>query len=89
VESYDLLHWPKEPGSSVSVVSGYRQDDRTIAVRSAAEGKGSSSILCVQTSSEATQPPVQWVLGVISPTVKRGRSVMLTTHPYGAEAKNE
>jgi hypothetical protein len=26
-----------------------------------------------------TQPPVQWVPGVLSPGVKRGRGVMLTT----------
>jgi hypothetical protein len=29
-----------------------------------------------------TQPPVQWVPGVFSPGVKRGRSVTLTTHPH-------
>jgi hypothetical protein len=29
-----------------------------------------------------TQPPVQWVQGVLSPGVKRGRGVMLTTHPH-------
>jgi hypothetical protein len=29
-----------------------------------------------------TQPPVQWVPGALSPGVKRGRGVMLTTHPY-------
>jgi hypothetical protein len=29
-----------------------------------------------------TQPPIQWVLGVLSPGVKRGRGVMLTTHPH-------
>jgi hypothetical protein len=29
-----------------------------------------------------TQPPVQWVPGVFSLGVKRGRGVMLTTHPY-------
>jgi hypothetical protein len=29
-----------------------------------------------------TQPPVQWVPGVLSPGVKRGRGVMLTTQPY-------
>jgi hypothetical protein len=29
-----------------------------------------------------TQPPVQWVPGVLSPGVKRGRSVTLTTHPH-------
>jgi hypothetical protein len=28
-----------------------------------------------------TQPPVQWVPGVVSPGLKRGRGVMLTTHP--------
>jgi hypothetical protein len=29
-----------------------------------------------------TQPPNQWVPGVLSPGVKRGRGVMLTTHPH-------
>jgi hypothetical protein len=29
-----------------------------------------------------TQPPVQWVPGVLSPGVKRGRGVMSTTHPH-------
>jgi hypothetical protein len=29
-----------------------------------------------------TQPPVQWVLGVLSPGVKRGRGMTLTTHPH-------
>jgi hypothetical protein len=30
-----------------------------------------------------TQPPVQWVHGVfLSPGVKRGRGVTLTTHPH-------
>jgi hypothetical protein len=28
-----------------------------------------------------TQPLIQWVPGVLSPGVKRGRGVMLTTHP--------
>jgi hypothetical protein len=28
-----------------------------------------------------TQAPAQWVPGALSPGVKRGRSVMLTTHP--------
>jgi hypothetical protein len=36
-------------GSSVSIVSGYRLDDRAIEVRSPAEIKDFSSILCVQT----------------------------------------
>jgi alkanesulfonate monooxygenase SsuD/methylene tetrahydromethanopterin reductase-like flavin-dependent oxidoreductase (luciferase family) len=29
-----------------------------------------------------TQPPVHWVLGVLSPELKRGRGVTLTTHPH-------
>jgi hypothetical protein len=37
-----------------------------------------------------TQPPLQWVPGVLSPGVKRGRGVMLTTHPpSSAEVVNE
>jgi hypothetical protein len=28
-----------------------------------------------------TQPPVQWVPGVLSPGLKRSRGVTLTTHP--------
>jgi hypothetical protein len=30
----------------------------------------------------STQPPVQWVPGVLSPELKRGRGVTLTTHPH-------
>jgi hypothetical protein len=29
-----------------------------------------------------TQPPIQWVPGVLPPGVKRGRGVTLTTHPH-------
>jgi hypothetical protein len=29
-----------------------------------------------------TQPPIQWVLEVLSPGVKRGRGVTLTNHPH-------
>jgi hypothetical protein len=37
-----------------------------------------------------TQPPIQWVPGVLSPGVKRGRGVTLTTHPpSSAEVENE
>jgi hypothetical protein len=40
-----------EPGSSVSIVSGYGLDDRAIEVSSPAEAKDISSSLCVQTGS--------------------------------------
>jgi hypothetical protein len=39
-----------EPGSSVSIVSGYRLDDRAIEIRSPAEAKG---LACVHTGSGA------------------------------------
>jgi hypothetical protein len=42
-----------EPGSSVSIVSGYGMDDRAIEVRSPAEAKGFSCRLCVQTGPGA------------------------------------
>jgi hypothetical protein len=54
-------------GRSVSIMSGYEVDDRAIEVRSPAGTKEVSSSLCVQTGLEPTQPPVQWVLGVLSP----------------------
>jgi hypothetical protein len=41
----------KEPGSSVSIVSGYGLEDRAIEVRSPTRAEDISSILCVQTSS--------------------------------------
>jgi hypothetical protein len=35
-----------------------------------------------RTALGPTQPPIQWVPGVLSPGVKRGRGVTLTTHPH-------
>jgi hypothetical protein len=72
-------------GSSGSIVSDYGPDDRVIEVRSPTGAEDFSSSLCVQTSSEA-----QWVPGVLSRGVKRGRGVTLTTHPHiVAEVKYE
>jgi hypothetical protein len=42
-----------EPGSSVSIVSGYGLDDRAIEVRSLAGAKDFSCSICVQTGSGA------------------------------------
>jgi hypothetical protein len=50
-----------EPGSSVSIVSGYGLDDWTIDVRFPAEAKDFSSNLCVQTGSGAH--PVSCTMG--------------------------
>jgi hypothetical protein len=64
------------------MVSDYGLDDRAIGVRLPAGANDFSSSLCVQAGSGATQPPVQWVPGVLSLGVKRGRGVTLTTYPH-------
>jgi hypothetical protein len=50
---YVTINTYGEPGSSVSMVSGYTLDDRTIEVRSLVGAKDFSSNLCVQTGSGA------------------------------------
>jgi hypothetical protein len=52
-------------GSSGSVVSDYGLDDRAIGVRFPAGAKDFSSVS--RPALRPTQPPVQWVPGVISP----------------------
>jgi hypothetical protein len=64
-------------------VSGYGLDTRAIEVRSLAEAKGFFPLTSVSRSAlRPTQPPVQWVPVVLSPGLKRGRGVTLTTHPH-------
>jgi hypothetical protein len=78
-----LQDWSQ--GSSVSIVSDYRQDDR---VRSLTEAEDFSSILCVQTGSG--EPPVQWVPGGPFPRGK-ARLGCDADHspPSSAEVKNK
>jgi hypothetical protein len=61
-------------------VSGYGLDDRDSIL-----GRGERIFALTSVSRPAlgtTQPPVQWVPGVLSPGVKRDRGVTLTTHPH-------
>jgi hypothetical protein len=67
-------------GSSVSIVSGYGLD-RAIDVRSSAGAKDFSSSLCVQTGSGAHPASCRMGTGGLSPGVKHGRGVTLTTDP--------
>jgi hypothetical protein len=67
-------------GSSVSIVSDYGLDDRD-----SIPDRGRGFFFFVSASRPAlgpTQPPIQWVPGVLSPKVKRGRGMTLTTHPH-------
>jgi hypothetical protein len=68
--------------SSGSIVSDYGLDDRAIGVRSPAGAKDFSIASLSRPALGPTQPPVQWVPGVLSPGLKRGLGVTLTTHPH-------
>jgi hypothetical protein len=72
----------REPGSLVSIVSGYGLDNWAIEVRSPAEARDFSSNLCVQTGSGAHPASCTMGTGGPSPGIKRGRGVTLITHPY-------
>jgi hypothetical protein len=70
------------PGSSVSIVSWLRTGRP--GDRGSIPGRGERIFPVASVSRPAlgpTQPPVQWVPGVLSPGLKRGRGVTLTTHP--------
>jgi hypothetical protein len=65
-------------GSLVSIVTDYGLDDRgSIPNR----GRG-FFFYSLRPDRLWGSPPVQWVPGVLSLGVKRGRNVTLTTHPH-------
>jgi hypothetical protein len=77
-------------GSSVSIVSGYGLDDRAIEVRSPAGARIFPIASVSRPALEPTQPPVQWVPGVLSPGVKaRPRRDADHSTPSSAEIENE
>jgi hypothetical protein len=68
--------------SSVSIVSDCGLDGRVMQDRSLEKEKRIFPLTYVfRPAVEPTQLPVQWVPRVLSPGVKRGRGVTLTTHP--------
>jgi hypothetical protein len=82
IKIYSLYDMTRSRGSSGSIVSDYGLDNRAIEVRSAAGAEDFSSNLCVQTGSGAHPASCTMGTGGPSPGLKRGRGVMLTTHPH-------
>jgi hypothetical protein len=74
--------YTEEAGSSGGIVSDYGLDDRAIGVRSPAGARIFPLSSVSRPALGPTQPPVEWVPGVLSLGVKSGRGVMLTTHPH-------
>jgi predicted nucleic acid-binding Zn ribbon protein len=70
-----------DPSSSVSIVSGYGPHNRTIEVQSLAEGKGFFvQPLCPHRLWGPPSLLYNGYRGVLSPGVKLGRGMTLTTH---------
>jgi hypothetical protein len=71
--------------SSVGIATGYRLDDRGVGVRVPVGSRifSTSSRLAMR----FTQPPIQWVPGVISPGVKRPGREADYSPPASAEVK--
>jgi hypothetical protein len=69
-------------GSSVSIMSDYRLDDRMIGVQSLVEAKDFSLASVSRPALRPTQPPIQWVPGVLSRRVQRRRGLTMNTHPH-------
>jgi hypothetical protein len=64
-------------------MSNYGLHDRAIGVRIPAEAKWIFPLNSVSKPALGpTQPPLQWVPGVLSPEAKRGRGLTLTPHPH-------
>jgi hypothetical protein len=79
----------REPGSSVSTVSGYGLDDRTIEVRSPAEAKDFPVTSVSRPAQGPTQPPVQWVRGFFPGAKARLRRDADYSPPSSTEVENE
>jgi hypothetical protein len=86
---YSLISYRSRVSSGI-IVSDYGLDDRAIGVRSPAEARDFPVTSVSRPVLGPTQPPVQWVPGVLSPGVKArpGRDADHSP-PSSAEVVNE
>jgi hypothetical protein len=75
--------------SSGSIVSDYGLDDRAVGVRSPAGAKDFPLASVSRPALGPTQPPVQWVPGILSPGVKARPGRDADHSPSSAEVENE
>jgi len=75
------LHYYQSQDSSISIVTRLHTEDQGLIP---SRVRNSSLCLHVQT----TQPPVQWVLGALSPGVKWLRHEIVLSPPSSTEVKN-
>jgi hypothetical protein len=79
-----FIYTESEPCSSLSQYSVLLRAGR-LGCRDSSPVRGERIFALTSVSRPAVgpiQPPVQWVLGVLSPGVKCGQGVTLTTHPH-------
>jgi hypothetical protein len=57
--------------SAFGITAGYGLDDREVGVRVPVGGKNFQFSISSKPALGPTQPPIQWVLGNLSPGVKR------------------
>jgi hypothetical protein len=60
--------------SAVDIRTGYRLDEQGVGSSTPDGGKNFYFSMSSRPALEPTQPPIQWVLGALSPEVKRSGS---------------
>jgi hypothetical protein len=73
--------------STVGIATGYGVDDRGVGVRVPDRVKNFQFSTSSRPTPGPTQPPIQWVLGALSPEVKRQGHEAEHSPPARAEVK--
>jgi hypothetical protein len=74
-------------GSAVGIATGYGLDDREVRFRVSVESRIGNFSIPLRPALGPTQPPIQWVLGALSPGVKRQGREAGHSPPTSVEVK--